>query len=138
MIEWYWVIAIMVFAHIIEDFHIQGILAKMKQRDWWYDQYAEVSHKHPDADMSDIMDKYGSDFQVALIVHGFEWAFIVGIPLMLMYGLTLGGFCAMMLMASIHCMIDDQKCNAFRINLIIDQALHLVQIIIYYLMWVML
>lgn len=59
MIEWYWIIAIMVFAHIIEDFHIQGILAKMKQRDWWHDQFAEMSYKLQLMPRSSLGYKYG-------------------------------------------------------------------------------
>ena len=28
----------MIFAHIVDDFYLQGILAKMKQKDWWEKQ----------------------------------------------------------------------------------------------------
>ena len=28
----------MVLMHIIEDFHVQGIMAQMKQKSWWITQ----------------------------------------------------------------------------------------------------
>lgn len=142
MIEWYWLLAMMIFMHVIEDFHIQGILAQMKQKVWWYhsiqDSVRDSEDRHgnkADLDSESVtafvemrMRKYGKDYIVALLFHGFEWAFFVCIPLMYFVGLSLPGFVIMCAMAPMHSLIDHLKCNELAMNLIEDQAWHMLQI----------
>ena len=136
----------MVLMHIIEDFHVQGIMAQMKQKSWWYDQFAKVSYEQPDKDMSDIMEKYGKDYLAVLFLHGFEWSMFIHIPIIVAYVLANGwGFSETFLWAIsimvclnafLHAIVDDLKANALLTNLIQDQLYHLVQIgVTYTLFW---
>ena len=122
--DWYWLLAMMLFCHIIEDFHIQGILADMKQKCWWRNQYTEYGKGLK----PNTMKKYDKDYAVALLMHGFEWAFIVHIPLMWFVGLQPVILLSITANALVHAYIDNMKCNRLRINLIQDQILHIVQI----------
>lgn len=134
MIEWYWVLSMMFFLHIIEDFYIQGILAQMKQRSWWKEQLGEICAKSY-LTREEIDRLFGKDYYVPLILHGFMWSFIVSIPLMWFYGITITGFVTMCVMALIHSYIDNLKCNAMRINLIHDQILHTIQLVMMLWIW---
>ncbi len=55
----------MILLHIIDDFHLQGILANMKQKNWWLKQKG-------------YKDMYEHDYITALTIHSFggEDAFI--------------------------------------------------------------
>ena len=128
MTEWYWLLAMMIFMHVIEDFHLQGILADLKQRDWWVEQ--EYKHIEKKKDYGDGIEwKYDKDYIVALLFHGFEWAFFVCIPLMYFVGFTPELFFGIIVQAVLHAMIDDLKCNRMKLNLWQDQALHMIQIL---------
>lgn len=74
---------------------------------------------------------YGKDYLMALAMHGLSWSFMVHVPIM--YFIGLNGWLlpiSIIVNAFIHAVIDDQKANRFKINLIQDQLLHIVQIII--------
>ena len=60
---------LMMFAHIIDDFGLQGIMASMKQKSYW------------EKTNSDDMYKY--DYIAALIMHAFSWSFMIMLPVML-------------------------------------------------------
>ena len=117
--EWLylWFLAMMVFCHVIEDFHIQGILADLKQRMWWRDNVTQKGFGH----------RYDRDYLMALLAHGFEWSFITHIPLIwyVHEPVVLISIC---INAVLHAVIDDLKCNRLKINLWEDQMLHLTQI----------
>ena len=109
----------MIFCHIVDDYYLQGILASMKQRDWWKN-YPKM---------------YEKDYLVALFMHGFSWSFMVHLPLMILYFvfgfrgyIAIGISCVCH--ALIHSIVDDLKANKHIFNLIQDQILHMVQIII--------
>ena len=108
----------MMFCHIIDDFHIQGILADLKQRMWWKNNVTEKAFGH----------RYDNDYLAALIIHGFEWSFIVHIPVMFTIGFEPIVFISMCMNSILHAFIDDLKCNRLKLNLWQDQLLHLVQI----------
>ena len=57
----------MLFMHIVDDYYLQGILAKMKQKSWWKDNAPQ--------------DIYKNDYIVALIMHSISWAFCIMLPL---------------------------------------------------------
>ena len=40
------VIACMIFCHIVDDYYLQGILASMKQRKWWEEHYPQKSYNY--------------------------------------------------------------------------------------------
>ena len=117
----------MLFCHIVDDFYLQGILAKLKQKEWW-------QNNAPD-------ELYKNDYKVALIVHAISWSFMIMLPLVIYMWFTRGenttfwyiGLPLDMIYNSIwHAYIDNEKANKHEINLIIDQTAHLIQIIITY------
>lgn len=118
---------IMIFCHIVDDYYLQGILAKMKQRKWWTENAPNPMYK--------------DDYKVALIVHGFSWAFMILLPL-LIYGIINNygeiffyfDYPLFLLWNTLwHAYIDNEKANKLEINLITDQILHLIQIAITYI-----
>lgn len=115
------ILFVMIFAHIVDDYYLQGILASLKQKTWWENQ---KSYKP--------MYKY--DYIVALIMHAFSWSFVVSLPILYL-GFTKWIAVAIILNTIIHGIVDDLKANKHKINLIVDQSIHIVQIII---IWVLL
>lgn len=117
------VLILMLFAHIVDDFYLQGILAKMKQKSWWENNAPDKLYKY--------------DYLVALICHALSWAIMVTLPIFfagawnphwaiyLMIGVNL----------AIHAVVDDLKANKRKINLIADQGIHFLQIIFTWCIW---
>ena len=108
----------MLFAHIVDDFYLQGILAKMKQRQWWEDNAPDALYKH--------------DYLAALIIHAISWSCMIMAPAILFKLPTIN--LAMIIILFIfnvtnHANIDNHKANLHKINLIQDQLFHLGQII---------
>lgn len=110
------VLILMLLAHFFADFHLQGILADMKQEQWWKKQEGYNS-------------KYKYDYVAVLAIHSAEWTLWVMIPLMLLPYIDLGIF---LLLAAlnivVHFLTDNSKANYKDINLIQDQIIHLAQI----------
>ena len=110
------VLILMLLAHFFADFHLQGILADMKQEQWWKQQDGYNS-------------KYKYNYLAALAIHSAEWTLWTMIPLFLLPHLDLGMF---LLLATlnivVHSLTDNSKANCRDINLVQDQALHLAQI----------
>ena len=107
----------MVFMHILDDFCLQGILASMKQKEWWIKQEA-------------YKELYKYDYIIALIMHSFSWTFMIMLPIAisLQWDITwmfLGVFAANMI---VHFVVDDLNANIKKINLAFDQGVHLFQI----------
>lgn len=115
------ILFVMIFAHIVDDYYLQGILASLKQKSWWENQ---KSYKP--------MYKY--DYIVALIMHAFSWSFMISLPI-LYFGFTKWIAVAIILNTIIHGIVDDLKANKHKINLIVDQSIHIVQIVV---TWVLL
>lgn len=108
----------MIFCHIIADFHIQNsFMAKFKQKEEWKGYGKE----------------YLRDWIPVLAVHAFSWSFFTFLPL-LYYVYTKDitfniWIFEVVIGAIVHGIVDDQKCNRFNINLIVDQLIHILQII---------
>ena len=113
----------MIFAHIVDDYYLQGILASLKQKSWWKNQ---KSYKP--------MYKY--DYIVALIMHAFSWSFMISLPI-LYFGFTKWIVVAIVLNTIIHGIVDDLKANKGKINLIVDQSIHIIQIVITWILLVL-
>ena len=107
----------MIFCHIVDDYYLQGILASMKQKEWW-----QLNTSNP---------LYKYDYLMALFIHSFSWAFsVMLVPTV--YVLIAGGNWYPILFIGnviLHMMVDDLKANQKKINLIMDQTIHLLQII---------
>jgi hypothetical protein len=112
------ILLLMLFVHIVDDFYLQGILANMKQKRWW--EHSEW-----------YKPLYKNDYKMALLIHSMSWSIMILLPCMIMYeisGLMLLG--TFIINAVIHYYIDDLKANRGKINLIVDQSIHIVQVIL--------
>lgn len=111
----------MVFMHIVDDYYLQGILANLKQRSYW------ESHA------PDKMYKY--DYIVALLMHGISWSFCIMLPIVISNGLIWNTDMTMFFIfnALVHSVVDNAKANQRKINLIVDQSIHMVQVLITFL-----
>lgn len=117
------VLILMLFAHIVDDYYLQGILAKMKSKSWWEENAPDKLYKY--------------DYIIALIIHALSWAVMITLPILfasawqphwavyLMLGVNL----------AIHAVVDDLKANKKKINLIADQSIHFVQTIVTWCIW---
>lgn len=104
---------LMFWFHILDDFVLQGVMAKMKQKKWWADNAPNPLYKH--------------DYFMALFCHAFMWSISIMIPTIIS-----GNFVWWMIPinCAIHFVIDDLKANRGRLNLIQDQIAHFIQIMI--------
>ena len=111
----------MIFLHIVDDYYLQGILASMKQKEWWHKTAPEKMYRY--------------DYIVALIMHGFSWAFMIMLPIAISmeFQCPIGFIFAFLVNFIVHAMVDNMKANERRINLICDQSIHIAQIILTFL-----
>jgi len=114
---------LMIFLHIVDDFYLQGILAQLKQRQWWID--------------NEPFKLYRYDYIVALIVHSFSWAFMIMLPIAIYqnFNIKMVFIVAVIINALIHAITDNAKANKRIINLCVDQLIHLVQIMVTFLIF---
>lgn len=107
----------MIFMHILSDFCLQGILASMKQKSWWKENYPK--------------DIYKYDWVAALLIHSFFWAFCIMLPIYVAYGYVWNYKMTTFLIVNTltHMYIDNEKANSHSMNLIIDQVFHMIQIV---------
>ena len=114
----------MFFFHIFDDYYLQGILAQMKQKSWWINQKEYNSF-------------YKYDYLIALIMHSFSWSFMVHLPIIIYYymnniNISVVYLILIIIQMIIHIIVDNAKANTKSINLVIDQSIHIAQIIISY------
>lgn len=109
---------LMIFLHIVDDYYLQGVLANMKQKQWWQDNAPASLYRY--------------DYIAALIMHSMSWAFMIMLPIAIKMSFDVGGlFIGVWIVnAIIHGVIDDLKANQHKINLIQDQSVHMVQIVL--------
>ena len=118
----YLVFILMIFAHIVDDYYLQGILASMKQKSWWEKQYTSLRDE----------EFYGKDYIVALIMHGLSWSIMISLPIFFFTNWNPYNIVYFMIIFNtiLHAVTDNQKANAKSINLWQDQLIHLSQILI--------
>ena len=125
---------IMILLHILEDFHLQGILANMKQKSWWQSECNKLGIKYESS-------KYKHDYIISLYIHALENSIFITLPLIidgLIATLTInpnnclfiGWVFIIFANTVVHAFIDNFKCNNKGINLITDQLLHFIFIIL--------
>ena len=125
------IILLILLMHFIYDFHIQGILAEMKQKSWWSN---ECNKYHAP------FFKYRNDYKMALIVHSVECALFTMLPLIVdmlisehtghLQNAWILFLPCILLLAVSHYLIDDKKANELKINLVQDQLYHITFILI--------
>lgn len=111
----------MIFLHLVDDYYLQGILAKLKQKSWW-------EENAPDS-------LYEYDYIVALVEHAFSWTFMIMLPITIKMIvdnniLTTYWCIAFIVNLCIHTIVDHLKANAKKISLVVDQEIHIYQIIV--------
>lgn len=115
----------MLFCHLIDDYHIQGLLATFKQKKNW----------------EEMPDLYRNDWKIALFEHAFSWTFMMMLPITVA---ALAGWISVTVIPYLclfvanllwHAFIDHLKCNSLKINLWEDQVAHIFQIV---LTWIIL
>lgn len=120
---------ISILLHLIDDFYLQlASFSNLKQKQWWINECKKHNVDY---------DFYKDDYLMALFLHGLEWSIMISLPFILSNGFnsTILAFCVMT-NAFIHAIIDHLKANLFKINLLIDQTLHVGQILLlYYIMF---
>lgn len=110
------VLILMIFCHIVDDYYLQGWLASAKQKQWWKDNAPDTLYRF--------------DYIWALIMHSFSWSFMIMLPIAISQGFEVSWVFGVMLVvnAAIHAFVDHLKANVRVINLWTDQACHLIQI----------
>lgn len=108
----------MLLAHIVDDYYLQGWLASAKQKKWWEKNAPDTLYKH--------------DYIMALFCHALSWSIMIFLPILiysLINNIDLQWFyLAIPINLCIHAFIDDLKANKLKINLIVDQSIHFIQI----------
>ena len=107
----------MIFCHIVDDYYLQGWLASAKQIKWWEDNAPQKLYKF--------------DYIWALLMHSFSWSFMIMLPIFYIRGfvVTEPMLTAFLYNITIHAFTDNLKANEYKINLWIDQLIHMCQIV---------
>ena len=110
------VLILMIFCHIVDDYYLQGWLASAKQKQWWKDNAPDKLYRF--------------DYIWALIMHSFSWSFMIMLPIAIFQNFEVSWVFGVLLVCNmaIHAFVDDCKANRHWINLWTDQVCHLVQI----------
>jgi hypothetical protein len=117
---------LMILFHIIDDFVLQPVcLSKLKQQSFWTTNAPSKMYKN--------------DYKMALFIHSLSWSIMIHVPIMLWmeYNIILL-IITISLNTVIHYIVDDLKANKYKINLITDQSIHLLQILITHILTVLL
>lgn len=118
------ILLVMIFLHIIADYNLQGWLASAKQKKYWEDEAVKMGMSE------EGKSKYRGDYIIALFTHSFAWTFLFMLPLLFVFKLSILYYVLFVINLVLHTFIDNLKANKFKINLVQDQLLHLIQIIV--------
>ena len=108
---------LMIFCHIVDDYYLQGWLASAKQKRWWEDNAPQKLYEY--------------DYLWALLMHSFSWSFMIMLPIFFINGFVVTEqlFAAFAYNVMIHVFTDNLKANELKINLWTDQLVHMCQIV---------
>ena len=112
---------ISMFLHIMADFNLQGLLANFKQKSFWDKVCKDYK-----------TNKYQLDYIICLLIHSFSWTFMVMIPYLFVCPFDVKFRIVFWVNVFVHAIIDDLKANKFKLTLMQDQILHLVQLLVIY------
>lgn len=112
------VLLVMIFCHIVDDYYLQGWLASAKQKKYWEENAPDEIYRY--------------DYIWALIMHSFSWAFMTMLPIAFIKSFKVDGvfFIAFIVNLVVHAFTDDLKANKRQINLWTDQLIHIAQIVL--------
>lgn len=113
----------MIFCHILDDFILQGWMANGKQKKWWEENAPQELYRY--------------DYLWVLLMHSFSWSFMMMLPTILVswFNVSPWFYIVFAFNIIIHFIVDNMKANKRNINLIQDQCIHMVQIVITYLLY---
>lgn len=117
--NYYFILLLMIFLHIIDDYGLQApCLCNLKQRSYW-----ETNAPNP---------LYRYDYLWALLMHSFSWSFMIMLPIAwaMSFNITIPFICVFIANVGIHALTDHLKANEYKINLWEDQLIHIGQILI--------
>ena len=119
------ILLFMIMMHIVDDYYLQGVLAKMKQKSWWKENAPQSMYKY--------------DYIIALLMHAFSWGFCIMLPIAFYtkFNISIWFVIVFFINVIIHAFVDDQKANKKKLNLIQDQLIHMGQILVTYFMLIM-
>lgn len=110
---------LMILLHVIDDFVLQPVcLSKLKQKSWWEAQ-------------DGFKSLYKNDYKMALLMHSMSWSVMILLPFIFMFDInghvlyTVFAFNTL-----IHYITDNEKANKGHLNLMVDQTIHLAQIVV--------
>ena len=106
----------MIFCHIIDDYVLQApCLCNLKQKSWWQKNAPNLNYRY--------------DYLVGLLMHSISWSFMIMLPIIIFLKGELNWLWFLFPFNTIiHMRVDDLKANKGRLNLVEDQAIHLIQI----------
>ena len=118
------VLIFMILCHIIDDFVLQGWLASAKQSSWWKKQEG-------------YNDLYKNDYKMALFIHSLEWSIMIHLPIIVFYNFQVTIVILISILGNcyLHYLIDDLKANLKVFNLVIDQIFHIIQVILFWIIF---
>lgn len=120
----YFILASMIFLHIIDDYCLQApCLCDLKQKSFWEKNAPQKLYKN--------------DYLCALLMHGLSWSFMIMLPIAaaINFNVDINFFLMFIINAVFHAAVDDLKANKYRINLWTDQLTHIGQIIVTFILY---
>ena len=126
MSELFTILSLMFLCHLLADYPLQGWLAQAKNKSYWKDTQTP------------------NDWFMALICHSAMWGIMIYLPIFFIGEIDFGGWVESLFWLTLplniilHFIIDNAKSNKHRINLIIDQCFHFLQITITWSFYVLL
>ena len=125
--------------HFIADFSLQGILGKLKQKGFW-SNHANFNDEPVECRAKWCDGFYHHDWVPCLFAHSMMWSVFTFLPLLFLQNCE-GQFwrrafeLTVLANALVHAVVDDLKCNRYKINLAVDQLIHLLQIFLTIGVW---
>ena len=112
------VVLLMIFCHIVDDYYLQGWLASAKQKKYWQENAPDELYKF--------------DYIWALLMHSFSWTFMIMLPVAFISDFNVGLLFLFVFICNVilHAVTDDLKANKQVICLWTDQIVHITQIIL--------
>lgn len=128
------VLLIMIWMHVFDDFVLQTFwLSNGKQKDWWIKVCEESDYPFP---------FYKWDYKASLIIHSVSWCISVMVaPLIyfpLIHKIDMIWFLFIFAInVTIHYLVDNAKANLKIFSLVVDQIIHLIQILFTWLAFIL-
>lgn len=118
-----YILFFMILCHIVDDFVLQPVcLSNLKQKTWWEKNVIKCEWQK---------ELYKNDYLAALTIHSLSWSIMIHIPIMIEFIVNDWVLLiSILLNAAIHFYVDNLKANENKINLIVDQSIHILQIIL--------